>query len=66
MTPQFPIRAIFDDGECIELEDPDALLERFHDLDSADGRVWVRDALDRTVSVRVRSGAVEVLQLRLP
>jgi hypothetical protein len=63
MPPEFPIRAIFDDGECVEIEDPDALLELFHDLDSADGRVWVRDALDRTVLVRVRGGAVEALRV---
>lgn len=63
MMPEFPIRAIFDDGECVEIDDPDALLELFDELDSADGRVWVRDALDRTVRVRLRGGMVEVLEV---
>ncbi|MBV9497635.1 MAG: hypothetical protein JOZ54_25600 [Acidobacteria bacterium] len=63
MSPEFPIRAIFDDGESVEIADPDALLELFHDLDSADATVWVRDALDRNVRVLVRGGAVEVLEV---
>jgi hypothetical protein len=64
MPPEFPIRAIFDDGECVEFASPEALMETFADLDSSDPRVWVRDALDRTVEVRIRGGFVETLRLR--
>ena len=64
MRPEFPIRAIFDDGECVEIASPDELVAAFADLDSSDPRVWVRDALDRTVEVRVRAGFVEALTVR--
>ncbi|MDP9192026.1 MAG: hypothetical protein M3P06_10045 [Acidobacteriota bacterium] len=63
MSPEFPIRVITDDGECEVIDSPDELLARVDSLDSTDpgNRVWVRDALDRTVRLRMRSGIVEVL-----
>ena len=63
MSPEFPIRVITDDGECEVIDSPDELLARIDSLDSTDpaNRVWVRDALDRTVRLRMRSGIVEVL-----
>lgn len=64
MAPEFPIRAIFDDGECVEMASPEALIETFANLDSSERGVWVRDALDRTVEVRIRGGFVETLRLR--
>jgi hypothetical protein len=63
MSPEFPIRIITDDGECEVVDTPEELLVRVDSLDSTDpaNRVWVRDALDRTVLVRMRAGAVELL-----
>ena len=63
MSPEFPIRIITDDGECEVIDSPEELLARVDSLDSTDPafRVWVRDALDRTVRLRMRSGTVEVL-----
>jgi hypothetical protein len=58
-TPEFPIRLLFDDGEVVELESPEELMERIQAIDSDDPRVWVRDALDRNVGLRVRYGNVE-------
>ena len=58
-TPLFPIRILFDDGECLELESPEELLERVETIDSDDPHLWVRDALDRNVALRMRQGMVE-------
>ena len=60
MTPEFPIRIITDDGECEEIDSPEELLERVDTIDSTDraARIWVRDALDRTVTLRMRGGTV--------
>ncbi|HKO00236.1 MAG TPA: hypothetical protein VJ032_01000 [Thermoanaerobaculia bacterium] len=63
VTPEFPIRLIFDDGECVDIESPEELLEKVDTLDSADGGVWVRDALDRTVTLKMRGGTVERLDV---
>jgi hypothetical protein len=65
MSPEFPIRVITDDGECEVIDTPDELVARVDSLDSTDPacRVWVRDALDRTVWLRMRAGFVEVLRL---
>ncbi len=62
MIPEFPIRILFDDGEVIEIEAPEAISEVLVSFDSDDPRVWVRDALDRTVTLRLRNGSVEVLE----
>jgi hypothetical protein len=62
-TPLFPIRILFDDGDSLELESPEDLLDRVDTLDSNDPKVWVRDALDRNVALLVRSGSVERLSL---
>jgi hypothetical protein len=63
MSPEFPIRVISDDGSCEVIDSPDELITRVDSLDSTDpaNRVWVRDAFDRTVLIRMRSGVVEVL-----
>lgn len=65
MSPEFPIRVITDDGQCEVIESPDELMTRVDSLDSTDpaNRVWVRDAFDRTVLLRLRAGVVEVLDL---
>ena len=65
MEPEFPIRIITDDGECEVLDSPDDLLARVDSIDSTDpaSRVWIRDALDRTVLLRLRAGTVEVLSV---
>ncbi len=65
MSPEFPLRIITDDGECEVIDSPDELLARVDALDSTgtDARVWVRDAYDRTVRIRMRGGMVEVLEV---
>jgi hypothetical protein len=65
MSPEFPLRAIFDDGECITLASPEELMAAFETIDSTDPRagVWIRDAQDRTVRLRMRGGWVEVLEV---
>lgn len=63
-TPEFPIRIIFDDGEVDEIESADAMMEMVDAIDSTDpaNRIWIRDALDRSVLLRMRSGIVEVFE----
>ena len=65
MTPDFPIRIIFDDGEVQELADADELLESIDTIDSTDpgNRIWIRDERDRTVRLRMRGGIVEVFEV---
>ena len=65
MAPEFPIRIITDDGDCEVIGSPEELMNRVDSLDSTDpgGRVWVRDAYDRTVRIRMRGGMVEVLEV---
>ena len=65
MSPEFPLRIITDDGECEVIATPEELIRSVESLDSTDprGRVWVRDAYDRTVIVRMRGGVIEVLEL---
>lgn len=65
MAPEFPIRIITDDGECEVIDSPEELMARVDSLDSTDpaARVWVRDAFDRTVRIRMRGGIVEALEL---
>lgn len=65
MTPEFPLRIIYDDGDSVVLESPEELLGDLDTIDSTDpaGRIWIRDALDRTVRLRVRQGFVEVLEV---
>jgi len=66
MSPEFPIRIISDDGDCEVVETPEELLARVDSIDSttSDARVWVRDALDRTVLLRMRNGMVELFSVR--
>ena len=64
MAPEFPIRIISDDGEVEVIDSPEELMIRVDSLDSSDPRVWVRDAFDRTVRIRVRGGIVEELDLQ--
>jgi len=63
-SPEFPIRVIFDDGEVDEIGSSEELLERIDAIDSMDlgNRIWIRDANDRTVRLRMQSGMVEVFE----
>jgi len=65
MSPDFPLRAIFDDGECVVVASAEELMATFDTIDSTDARagVWIRDARDRTVRLRMRGGWVEVLEV---
>ncbi len=65
MQPEFPIRIIFDDGDCVVAESPEDLLQKVDTIDSTrpENRVWVRDALDRTVRLRMRGGFVEKIEV---
>jgi hypothetical protein len=62
--PEFPLRVIFDDGEVEEIGSADELMEKIDTIDSTDpgNRIWIRDAEDRTVRLRIRSGIVEVFE----
>jgi hypothetical protein len=64
MAPEFPIRIITDEGGCEVIDSPEELMTRVDSLDSTDpaARIWVRDAYDRTVRIRMRGGIVEVLE----
>jgi hypothetical protein len=68
MAPEFPIRIITDDGECEVFASPEELISSVDSLDSTDvaSLVWIRDALDRTVRLRIRGGVVEVLEVDSP
>jgi hypothetical protein len=61
LSPEFPIRILFDDGEVVVIETPEEIVDAVDSLDSDHPRVWVRDALDRSVRLLVRNGGVEVL-----
>lgn len=63
MSPEFPIRIITDDGDCEVIDSPEDLMARIDSIDSADpaARIWIRDAYDRTVRLRMRNGHVEEL-----
>ena len=65
MAPEFPLRIITDDGDCEVIDSPEDLMARVDSLDSTDpsSRIWVRDAYDRTVRIRMRGGFVEVLDV---
>lgn len=65
MAPEFPIRIIADDGNCEVIESPEELLSRIDSIDSTDltARIWVRDAYDRTVRIRMRGGMLVVLEV---
>lgn len=67
MPPEFPLRIITEDGECEVIASPDELIQSVESLDSTDPRqrVWVRDALDRTVLIRMRGGFIEVLEVAM-
>ncbi len=65
MSPEFPIRIIFDDGDCVVADSPEDLLGKIETIDSTrpENHVWVRDALDRTVRLRMHSGFVEEIEI---
>jgi hypothetical protein len=63
MSPEFPIRIITDDGEVQVIASPDDLMATINSIDSTAGHVWVRDAYDRTVAIRMRGGVIEELSL---
>ncbi len=64
MKPEFPLRLIFDDGECVVVDSPEDLLRQIDSVDSTDGTVWVRDALDRTVTLSMRMGSLDRMEVR--
>jgi hypothetical protein len=63
-SPEFPLRIIFDDGEVEELGSAGELMEKIDTIDSTDpgNRIWIRDAEDRTVRLRMRNGLVEIFE----
>ncbi|HET7434020.1 MAG TPA: hypothetical protein VFN10_04820 [Thermoanaerobaculia bacterium] len=68
MSPEFPLRIIHEDGECDVIDSPDELITAIDSIEAGEStsRVWIRDALDRTVRLRMRHGAVEALELLSP
>ena len=67
MSPDFPLRIIFDDGETVVIASPEELITEIDTIDSTDprNRVWIRDALDHTVRLRMRGGMVELIEVSL-
>lgn len=67
MSPEFPLRMIFDDGETVVIGSPEELMAEIDTIDSTDpgNRVWIRDVMDRTVRLRMRGGMVELLEVSL-
>jgi hypothetical protein len=65
MTPEFPLRIIFDDGAVQEIASAEELMEEIDTIDSIDpeNRIWIRDDQDRTVRLRMRGGVVEVFEV---
>ncbi len=63
-SPEFPLRVIFDDGKVEEIASADDLMANVDTLDSTDprNRIWIRDAADRTVRLRMHGGMVEVFE----
>ena len=64
MNPEFPIRLIYDDGECLTIRSQEELMEIVDSIDSGDpaARVWIRDERDRSVRLKMRNGFIEVLE----
>jgi hypothetical protein len=60
MKPEFPLRVIFDDGECVVIDSPEDLIDQISSIDAGQeqSHVWIRDALDRTVRLQMRDGTV--------
>jgi hypothetical protein len=67
MSPEFPLRIIFDDGETTVIDSPEELMAEIDTIDSTDprNRVWIRDVNDRTVRLRMRNGMVELIEVSL-
>ncbi len=65
LSPQFPIRIIFDDGGCEFIDSPDELYTKLYSIDSTDpaNRIWIRDDQDRSVLIRMTQGELQVLDL---
>jgi hypothetical protein len=47
------------------IDSPEELMQRIDSIDSVDPayRLWVRDALDRTVRIRMRGGIIDELDV---
>ena len=60
MKPEFPLRLIFDDGDCVVIDSPEELMDQISSIDAGDeqSHVWIRDAFDRTVRLQMRDGTV--------
>ncbi|MGZ7032267.1 MAG: hypothetical protein ACXVIJ_09875 [Thermoanaerobaculia bacterium] len=60
MKPEFPLRLIFDDGDCVVIDSPEELMDQISSIEAGDetSHVWIRDALDRTVRLQMRDGSV--------
>lgn len=65
-APEFPLRVIFDDGELLTVDTPEALLNEIDSIDSttAANEVWVRDGRDRTVLIRMSGGEIQELRIK--
>jgi hypothetical protein len=62
-APEFPIRIITSDGHCEVIDSPEELMQRIDSIDSDDPQVWIRDAMDRSVRLRMRGGIVEIAEV---
>jgi hypothetical protein len=65
LGPQYPIRILYDDGECEFIDTQDDLFTKLYSIDSTDpqNRIWIRDDDDRTVRIRMHDGRLDVLEV---
>jgi hypothetical protein len=66
ISPRFPLRVIFNDGEVIDIAEPEQLLAQFAsgvDTEQERDHFWIRDAEDRTVRLQMNDGYVVLMDV---
>jgi hypothetical protein len=63
--PRFPLRIIYDDGQLEVVDTADDLLRIVDSIDTTLERnhIWVRDDLDRTVTLRMVGGEIQQFEV---
>ncbi len=63
--PRFPLRIIYDDGQLEVVDSADDLVRIVDSIDTTLERnhIWVRDDLDRTVTLRMVGGEIQQFEV---
>ena len=63
--PRFPLRIIYDDGQLEVIDTADDLVRIVDSIDTTLERnhIWVRDDLDRTVTLRMVGGEIQQFEV---